>query len=361
MFFSLKVYLLLVAACCMLSIIFATDAEGSKTSCWKNGKQCDPDTTCEKCCTGTSYKSGIDDGKPIIVCGSKPKEKCLDDGIVCYNSTTESYECDKCCNGYDDDYGICGVECFYRYNLDGSYRVCCNDTYVENEDYDKYECGCFRDGTRCIPGLSCPSCCSGAYAKNGYACGGKCIPTGRECDINKDCHLCCDRETYWYSTGQIQCGTEPCYGDGEPCIPMVSCSNCCSGGAYNGDGTVCGGTCLSAGTECTYQATCLACCQDYGWDEVKGAVVCEPKCLKDGTKCIPGSTCYACCNGAYADLGMKCGGKCLENGTKCDYHTTCKMCCVYSWYDSKMKSYVCSEYDTEELATTMSSNEDPDF
>jgi hypothetical protein len=343
MWSSSKLYLVLLAICYTSSIIVAEEVQASYPSCWKDGKQCKPDATCEKCCAGTSYTSklGTIENKKVTVCGPKLKEKCLDDGEICGGDKI-GYICDKCCNGVLDDAYVCGEHCSKKHNT-----ICCD----MNKDPDKQVCKCLSDGladgTSCIPGESCYKCCNGAYKKKGWACGGKCTPDGTECTMGVDCHLCCERQTYWFSTGLTHCGVEPCYKDGESCVPDVSCTNCCSGAAYYGDGAICGGTCLSAGTECKYGSTCRKCCQDYGWVAAKGTYVCEPQCLKDGTNCTYGApeSCHSCCNGAYDNEGTTCGGKCLEKGTKCNFFGNCSMCCVTSTYDSKLKSYNCSEFD----------------
>jgi hypothetical protein len=126
---------------------------------------------------------------------------------------------------------------------------------------DTYQCGCIEDGVSCIPGVTCESCCNGAYDDKGYTCGGTCIPDATECILGKDCHLCCNGANYWYQTSTMQRGYEPCYLDGETCFPGQTCDKCCTGGAYGTDDTICGGTCLPEGTECTYSGTCKKCCQ----------------------------------------------------------------------------------------------------
>jgi hypothetical protein len=368
---SIKSFLLLlVVICCMFCSILAKEVQkelknttsliitNSSSNCWKDGKLCNPDTTCDKCCAGTSYTnktstSKVGTTKSIkTVCGPAPKElKCIDDGIVCYGIDGE-YNCDKCCNGYLDDHNVCGVKCWkkgQKCNDDGSCQLCCDNKHVVKKDEKKFtyhECGCYPDGTRCVPGDTCFSCCNGAYDKKGWACGGTCLPDGTPCKKGENCQFCCNREEFWISTGQLHCGIEPCYPDGDRCIPDVSCTNCCSGGAYDGDGTVCGGTCLPAGTECTYAGTCRACCQGYNWDEKKGTGVCDPPCLDDGNVCIPSKTCPSCCNGAYDDFGSKCGGDCIKNGVACDYYTTCNFCCETSMLDVKMGKHICIDYDS---------------
>lgn len=256
--------------------------------------------------------------------------------------------------------------------------TCCNYTYFqENEEY---KCGCKEDGVACIPGEDCYSCCNGAYDNGGYTCGGTCIADGTECTYGEDCHLCCSYYSLWYSTGKMQCGQEKCFDDGMKCIPGESCSRCCNG-AYEDDGTTCGGECLPKDSKCSYFGSCNKCCPDipedfwpsptnittdassfptvtpwptvspmsFGWwspssywNETAESMVCGSKgCLEDDTACIPGLTCYQCCTGAYADGGKKCGGQCLEDGTTCDYYKTCDMCCSYRHFNATLGSFIC--------------------
>jgi hypothetical protein len=340
--------------------------------CLVDNKVCDPDTTCAGCCSAVTYtKNGT------TLCGYGT---CLDDGIKCSNETY--YQCDRCCNGaYNDGGTTCGGTCIsagVSCNIDTTCNLCCNGTYYQT-DTDGYKCGCLKDGTNCIPNENCYSCCNGAYTNNGFTCGGKCITDGEKCTTGKDCHLCCTYSSYWYSTGQIHCGPEPCYKDGTICIPKMSCTNCCSDSHFNNDGTVCGGTCAKAGTKCTYYGNCTKCCTEYPersspqkidstdvavsmtgdedqsrprprpmplsyWDSVKKSMVCGiEKCLQDGTSCIPGYSCYNCCNGSFANGGTKCGGTCLANGKKCNIFSTCSNCCMSYKYDKTLATYVCVE------------------
>jgi hypothetical protein len=333
--------------------------------CWEDGKDCDADTTCINCCSGTSY---VVDGTNSSVCGYD----CLADGTVCQNKT--DYNCWQCCNGaYEDDGKTCGGQCLESgttCNFDSTCALCCNYTYSLNGG--SYQCGCLEDGTSCVPGESCYSCCNGAYDDNGFTCGGTCIEDGTECAFGDDCHLCCSYSSYWYSTGTMHCGTEPCFADGESCIPGLTCSNCCSGGAYDGDGTVCGGTCLTEGLECSSLGSCNKCCPTVSdgssttvgtspndapttssfpiggssdWNVSKGSMVCgHESCWEDDTDCVPGFNCYSCCNGAYAGNGTKCGGQCLETGSECNYFSTCSHCCMTYKYNATMGSHICSDY-----------------
>jgi hypothetical protein len=337
-------------------------------TCWEDGAECDPDTTCINCCAGLSYML---DGTNTTACGYG---SCLKDGTVCSNAT--DYNCWQCCNGaYEDGGKVCGGQCLgsgTSCEMDSTCSLCCNYTTVRIED--SYQCGCLEDGQSCIPGDTCYSCCNGAYDDSGSTCGGTCIADETECVPGEDCHLCCTYSTYWYSTGKMQCGMEPCFEDGTSCIPGISCSSCCSGGAYDGDGTVCGGKCLKSGSNCSYFGSCNSCCQHNPeildgdsidsnsdakvsmpypigggmsyWNASVESMVCGYEmCLEDGTDCIPGYTCHKCCNNAFDDNGSKCGGTCLESGSKCNFFSTCSQCCMTSKYNTTLGYHMCTDYD----------------
>jgi hypothetical protein len=354
--------------------------------CWEDGVSCEADTTCVNCCNGTS--TSIYFG---TVCGSS---SCLEDGTVCLDGDT--WNCYNCCS---PPYGgnTCGGECTEAGTLcdyETTCMGCCNYTFYSIGNGD-YQCGCKEDGESCIPGQDCYSCCNGAYDNDGTTCGGTCIPDATACTVGVDCHLCCTYSTFWYSTGQNQCGFEKCYEDGESCIPGVSCSMCCSGGAYDGDGTVCGGECIPTGTECSYISSCNKCCTDYQnwyggfwpfptntttsseissspslsisptsspsyennfymyfggtshWNYTSGSMICGGEaCWANGTSCSPGNTCNKCCHQAIANGGNECGGDCLPAGTTCNYHSTCRACCNYNYmYDEALQSYTCASYE----------------
>jgi hypothetical protein len=342
---------------------YADDGKTCGGTCLERGTVCnnvDNNYTCGLCCDYQFFKN--DDNK--YECG------CIEDGISCIPGDT----CYSCCNGaYDNNGTTCGGQCLesgtscevsFEPDVNPTFTcsLCCNSTYYRTNSIDEsYECGCIEDGKSCIPGDSCYSCCSGgAYDDNGYTCGGICINDGTVCSPGKDCHLCCNYANYWYSTGTMQCGSEPCYVDGEECIPGQSCWNCCSGGAYENDGTTCGGECIPSGSECTYYGTCNKCCVDNRatppgllypignsphWNATIGSLVCGyEQCWEDGTDCIAGYTCQNCCNSTYGG-NDKCGGTCLDNGTKCDYYSTCGSCCMGSKYDTTLGYHVCYSYD----------------
>jgi hypothetical protein len=358
---------------------------GRPILCIEDNNECDPDSNCDNCCSGITYTNDN-----ATLCGYGA---CLEDGTICSNVT--HYQCYQCCNGaYDNGGKTCGGQCLTSgtsCDIDSTCGLCCNYTTVKIDE-DSYECGCLEDGKKCIPGETCYSCCNGAYDDNGYTCGGTCLTDGKVCTPGKDCHLCCTYSSYWYSTGQMQCGAEPCYEDGKSCIPGVSCYNCCSGGAFKNDGTVCGGSCLKAGSKCSYFGSCNKCCQDYPeigplpfakttdstntssevaisttglsvdeskmsfpyplggpshWSATKKSMVCGYEvCWEDGKSCIPGYNCHNCCNGAYTDGGTKCGGTCLATGKKCSYFSTCSQCCMTYKYNTTLSSHVCVEYET---------------
>ena len=59
--------------------------------------------------------------------------------------------------------------------------------------------------------------------------------------------------------GSTKCGYQQCLEDGTICVPGLSCYNCCNG-AYDENGSKCGGTCLAEGTKCDFYTTCSLCC-----------------------------------------------------------------------------------------------------
>lgn len=107
---------------------------------------------------------------------------------------------------------------------------------------------CWGDGTTCVPGISCSSCCNGSYDASStgiaptYQCGDPkthacwgddtlCVHETTVSALNT-CNKCCNG-FHMDPTGifAARCGDPKkyCWGDGTTCVPHTSCGNCCNG------------------------------------------------------------------------------------------------------------------------------------
>ena len=185
---------------------------------------------------------------------------------------------------------------------------------------------CWEDGTVCLPGTSCNSCCNIAYDAGGFKCGGEAWADGTACFALTSCQLCANGYSWWLGAGYRACGEEPCWSDGTLCIPGTTCNSCCKT-AYNAGGTKCGGKAWSDGTACLAGTSCKSCANGSSWWIGAGYQACgQEPCWKDGTRCLAGTTCGECCNRAYNAGGTKCGGRAWSDGTACLAGTSCKLC-----------------------------------
>jgi hypothetical protein len=273
---------------------------GGKTcggQCLASGTLCDIDNSCSLCCNYTYWMNG-----DSYECG------CIEDGKSCIPGET----CSSCCNGaYNDNGSTCGGTCVEdgtECTIGEDCHLCCTySTYWYSTG--KMQCGsepCYADGESCIPGQTCGNCCSGgAYDGNGTVCGGSCIQSGNECTYLGTCNNCCQDNGYgvdmspvgatveaqvdtnpaptlypigdmwhWNATkGAMECGYEMCWEDGTSCIPGYTCNKCCNG-AYNSNGTQCGGQCLGSGAKCDFYSTCSMCCQSYMYNSTLESHTC---------------------------------------------------------------------------------------
>jgi hypothetical protein len=221
--------------------------------------------------------------------------------------------------------------------------LCCSNTILFNNKTTS--CGttiCITDGIPCVTageGNLCHNCCNKAIDNNRQTCGGQCTKSGTVCSVDDEnidsCLNCCDDIYYMNDNNEFVCG---CMEDGVSCNPDENCYACCNG-AYDDNGTTCGGQCTESGTACTldtdsYSGTCSKCCNFTRVKIDEDSYECG--CLEDGTKCIPGETCYDCCNGAYDDKGYMCGGTCIPDATKCILGMDCHLCCngANYWYQT---------------------------
>lgn len=253
---------------------YANDGKTCGGECLESGTKCDVNSTCSSCCNNAFWQN-----EDTYQCG------CMDDGTKCIPGVN----CDQCCNGaYDDNGYTCGgtciedgKECTYGEDC----QSCCSVGLFWFST-GKYTCGgepCYKDGESCIPNLNCWNCCSGgAFNGDGAVCGGTCLEAGAEIGIFSDSSKCCDGLSYWDAkAGSMKCGYTPCFEDGTKCIPGETCNNCCNG-AYDDNGTKCGGTCVPDGTKCDYYSTCNLCCTSlYEFNQDTGSYQCKPFRLED--------------------------------------------------------------------------------
>ncbi|CAB9517443.1 expressed unknown protein [Seminavis robusta] len=267
----------------------------------------------------------------------KSEGSCMPDGEACvgdpFGNKKKQGSCCGCCNDEtlwlgktslnlpgqacgqepkwkDGTVCIPGISCHMCQNGDNQW-----DSVPDLLGLPGRACGpepCIPDGSACF-GLSCKRCCSGT---NMFAKCGKqgCLGDGTVCLIGTTCFDCCNGDSWWWSKGlgSQACGTEPKWGDGQPCVKGISCHMCSSGHS-------------------TY------------WMNPPGSFLPAEACGKepcwpDGKNCVNGISCHQCCS--KNNMEFKCGKQgCWGDGTPCIFGG-CKNCCSHenSWWDDKVSN-----------------------
>lgn len=229
-----------------------------------------------------------------------------------------------------------------------------------------FDDGCWKRGTRCLPGTTCNNyCCwdpalvpeGKDYFEDGYhyqywhskvhhACGVEPLwENGRRCAAGSSCNRCKNGHQYWYGKAWTACGKEPEWSDGTVCLAGTSCKRCRNGWEwwYSKGAAACGreGRWYD-GTRCFPGTSCKRCKNGYEYWHSKVFHACgrEPR-WKDGKRCLAGSSCNRCQNGYqywFKYAWTACGREpCWKSGSWCLLGTSCRRCCHGNHWYSKCK------------------------